>query len=101
MAGGHAYHEGKEILKEDMKESEFQWQRKLNVTTLIRQKLNFNGFDKTKVECYNCHRRGNFARECRAPRNQRNRNGDAPRRIVPVETLANALVVQDGICGYD
>ncbi|GJS27268.1 putative ribonuclease H-like domain-containing protein [Tanacetum coccineum] len=34
-----------------------------------------------------------------APRNQGNRNGDAPRRIVPVETPANALVVQDGI-GY-
>ncbi|GJY12536.1 putative ribonuclease H-like domain-containing protein [Tanacetum coccineum] len=46
-------------------------------------------------------RRGHFARECRAPRNQGNRNGDAPRRIVPVETPANALVVQDGICGYD
>ncbi|GJW36080.1 putative ribonuclease H-like domain-containing protein [Tanacetum coccineum] len=59
--------------------------------------LNFNGketvgFDKTKVECYNYHRSGHFARECRAPRNQRNRNRDTPRRIVPVETLANALV---------
>ncbi|GJU36741.1 hypothetical protein Tco_1185095 [Tanacetum coccineum] len=46
-------------------------------------------------------RRGHFARECKAPRNQGNRNGDAPRRIVPVETLSNALVVQDGIGGYD
>ncbi|GJV92727.1 ribonuclease H-like domain-containing protein [Tanacetum coccineum] len=68
--------------------------------------MNFNGketvgFDKTKVECYNCHRRGYFAREYMAPRNQRNRNRDAPRRIVPVETLANALVVQDGIGSYD
>ncbi|GKA52466.1 hypothetical protein Tco_0745781, partial [Tanacetum coccineum] len=36
-----------------------------------------------------------------APRNQGNRNGDAPRRIVSVETPANALVVQDGIGGYD
>ncbi|GKE17759.1 ribonuclease H-like domain-containing protein, partial [Tanacetum coccineum] len=36
-----------------------------------------------------------------APRNQGNRNGDAPRRIVPVEIPANALVVQDGIGGYD
>ncbi|GJZ74665.1 ribonuclease H-like domain-containing protein [Tanacetum coccineum] len=34
----------------------------------------------TKVECYNCHRRGHFARECRALRNQGNRNRDAPRR---------------------
>ncbi|GJR90437.1 hypothetical protein Tco_0214448 [Tanacetum coccineum] len=33
----------------------------------------------------------------RAPRNQGNRNRDAPRRIVPVETPTNALVVQDGI----
>ncbi|GJT11719.1 ribonuclease H-like domain-containing protein [Tanacetum coccineum] len=44
---------------------------------------------------------GHFARECRAPRNQRNRNGDVgyrsrdnTRRTVPVET-SNALVVQD------
>ncbi|GJZ23159.1 hypothetical protein Tco_0560618, partial [Tanacetum coccineum] len=36
-----------------------------------------------------------------SPRNQRNRNGDVPRIIVPVKTPANALVVQDGICGYD
>ncbi|GKA18363.1 ribonuclease H-like domain-containing protein [Tanacetum coccineum] len=47
----------------------------------------------------NYHRRGHFARECRAPRNQGNRNKDAPRRIVLVETPTNALVVQDGICG--
>ncbi|GKB53950.1 ribonuclease H-like domain-containing protein [Tanacetum coccineum] len=68
--------------------------------------LNFNGketvgFNKTKVKCYTCHKRGHVARECRAPRSQGNRNGDPLRRIVLVETPANALVVQDGICGYD
>nr|GFC04963.1 ribonuclease H-like domain-containing protein [Tanacetum cinerariifolium] len=26
------------------------------------------GFDKTKVECFNCHKMGNFARDCRAKR---------------------------------
>ncbi|GKG13555.1 hypothetical protein Tco_0350515, partial [Tanacetum coccineum] len=33
--------------------------------------------------------------------NQENRNGDAPRRVVPMETPINALVVQDGLGGYD
>nr|GEX46809.1 ribonuclease H-like domain-containing protein [Tanacetum cinerariifolium] len=26
------------------------------------------GFDMSKVECYNCHERGHFARECRSPK---------------------------------
>ncbi|GKD48210.1 hypothetical protein Tco_1277186 [Tanacetum coccineum] len=72
----------------------------------IGRNLNFNrketvGFDRTKIECYNYHRRGHFTREWRAPRNQGNRNRDNTRRVVPVETPANALVVQDGIGCYD
>ncbi|GJV75757.1 hypothetical protein Tco_1507341 [Tanacetum coccineum] len=56
---------------------------------------------------------GHFARECKAPRNQGNKNRDAgyrsrdnTRRTVPVETSDalviqdNALIVQDGL-GYD
>ncbi|GKE23633.1 ribonuclease H-like domain-containing protein [Tanacetum coccineum] len=59
-------------------------------------------FDRTKVECYNCHRRGHFARKCRALRNQGNKNRDALRRNAPVDTsTTNAFVVQDGIGGYD
>nr|GEX12149.1 ribonuclease H-like domain-containing protein [Tanacetum cinerariifolium] len=41
------------------------------------------GFDMSKVECYNCHRRGHFVRECRSPRD--NRNKEAPKRTVPVK----------------
>nr|GEX15382.1 putative reverse transcriptase domain-containing protein [Tanacetum cinerariifolium] len=87
MAGGHAYHEGEDIHKE------------------TGRNLNFNGketigFDKTKVECYNCHRRCHFARERRAPRIQGNRNRGNTRRVVPVETFSNTLVVTDGM-GYD
>ncbi|GJY17133.1 ribonuclease H-like domain-containing protein [Tanacetum coccineum] len=58
------------------------------------------GFDKFKVECYKCHKRGHFARECRAPRNQENKNRENTRRVVLVEiTTSNALVSCDGF-GY-
>nr|GEZ92592.1 hypothetical protein [Tanacetum cinerariifolium] len=51
------------------------------------------GFDMSKVECYNCHRRGHFARECISPRD--NRNKEAPRRTILVEvSTSNALVSQ-------
>nr|GEW43264.1 ribonuclease H-like domain-containing protein [Tanacetum cinerariifolium] len=58
-------------------------------------------FDMLKVECYNCHRRGHFARECRSPKY--NRNKETQRRNVLVETsTSNALVLQcDGVGIYD
>nr|GFB09720.1 ribonuclease H-like domain-containing protein [Tanacetum cinerariifolium] len=51
------------------------------------------GFDMSKVECYNCHMKGHFERECRSPKDSR-RNGVAEiqRRNVPDETsTSNAL----------
>ncbi|GJR84739.1 ribonuclease H-like domain-containing protein [Tanacetum coccineum] len=58
-------------------------------------------FDKSKVECCNCHKKGHFARECRAPRNKENRNRENT-RSVPVEiTTSNALISCDGLGDYD
>ncbi|GKA30917.1 zinc finger, CCHC-type containing protein [Tanacetum coccineum] len=59
------------------------------------------GFNKSKVKCYNCHKRGHFAREYRAPRNQDNKK-ESSRKSVPVETsISTALVSCDGLGGYD
>nr|GEW09495.1 hypothetical protein [Tanacetum cinerariifolium] len=68
-----------------------------NRTTLI-------GFDMSKVECYNCHMSGHFARECSSPKDtRRNVLVETQRRNVPVETsTSNALVSQcDGMGSYD
>nr|GFC38687.1 hypothetical protein [Tanacetum cinerariifolium] len=58
------------------------------------------GFDMAKVKCYNYHRKGHFARECRSPKDSRRTVVAEPqRRSVPVETsTSNALVSQcDGL----
>nr|GEV90890.1 putative ribonuclease H-like domain-containing protein [Tanacetum cinerariifolium] len=62
------------------------------------------GFDIAKVECYNFHRKGHFARECRSPKDSRRTTVAEPqRRNVLVETsTSNALVSQcDGTGTYD
>ncbi|GJQ92565.1 retrovirus-related pol polyprotein from transposon TNT 1-94 [Tanacetum coccineum] len=52
--------------------------------------------------CYNCHKKGHFAKECRALRNQDYKNKESTRRTVPVEiSTSTALVSCDGLGGYE
>nr|GEW52909.1 hypothetical protein [Tanacetum cinerariifolium] len=62
------------------------------------------GFDMSKVECYNCHKKGHFARECRSLKDSRRTSAvESQRRIALVETsTSNALVSQcDSGKSYD
>nr|GFD27528.1 ribonuclease H-like domain-containing protein [Tanacetum cinerariifolium] len=59
------------------------------------------GFDKSKVECFNCHKMGHFIRECRAPRNhERVRKESYRQGSKAKEKSSKALMAIDGI-GWD
>nr|GEU55103.1 hypothetical protein [Tanacetum cinerariifolium] len=101
-----------QIHPDDLEEINLKWQMAMLTTRArrflknTRRKLNLIGndsiaFDKTKLECYNCHKRCHFARECRAPRGQDNMSRVVTRKTVPVETPnSSALVSCDGLGGY-
>nr|GFD33398.1 hypothetical protein [Tanacetum cinerariifolium] len=105
----------KQIDADDLEEMDIKWQmamltmRARRFPQRIGRNLRANkptsmGFDMSKVECYNCHRKRHFARECRSPKDTRKNVVAEPyRRNVLVETsTSNALVLQcDGVGSND
>nr|GEU42658.1 putative ribonuclease H-like domain-containing protein [Tanacetum cinerariifolium] len=110
----------KQIDQDDLEEMNLKWKvamismRVKRFYKKIKRKLEFNkkelvSLDKTKVECFNCHRRGHFFRDYKTTRNSRNRSRDVGNasykgrdndKRPAKEEDENALVVQEGL-GYD
>nr|GFD21589.1 ribonuclease H-like domain-containing protein [Tanacetum cinerariifolium] len=88
----------KQIDVDDLEEMDLRWQMAMLTMRAKRflQKTDINlgangptsmGFDMSKVECYNFHRKGHFTSKCRSPKDPKRPDAAEPqRRTVPVET---------------
>ncbi|GJZ31238.1 putative ribonuclease H-like domain-containing protein [Tanacetum coccineum] len=96
-------------IDDDIEEIDIKWNLALLSMRADRfwkktgKKITIQGFDvaefeKSKVECFNCHKMVHFARECRAPRSQDKRRRESYKKDPKVEEPPpKAMIAIDGI----
>ncbi|GKB19403.1 putative ribonuclease H-like domain-containing protein, partial [Tanacetum coccineum] len=108
------YQDLEQIHEDDLKAMDLMWQ--LSLLSMRENRyyqrtgkkifINANdtaGYDKSKVECFNCHKMGHFSSEYRAPRSKEGqfRNQDNTRKQGNNEdTSSKAMLAIDGV-GFD
>nr|GEV99987.1 hypothetical protein [Tanacetum cinerariifolium] len=102
-----------QIDEDDMEEMDIKWNMALlsmradKFWKKTRKMISIHGsdvagFDKSKVECFNCHKMGHFVRECRAPRSQDRKRRDNFRQGSKAEEQApKALMTGLPECAND
>ncbi|GJW36372.1 ribonuclease H-like domain-containing protein [Tanacetum coccineum] len=114
LNGSNVLHQDLEqIHEDDLEAMDLKWQ--LSLLSVRAKKyyqktgkkifINGNdiaGYDKSKVECYNCHKLGYFAKECKASRSKEDqfRNQDNTRKQGNKEDTSKAMLAIDGV-GFD